>query len=111
MTDQECLDAMAAGEVVLVKCLTKNLTGRDNSVELNVKILRHFVRDGRGLFTATTTTEPAWEVDTESFYFSRLESKQTQNLDRYPHRCPKCDARAFVGLNQIDCLNPRCPGD
>jgi hypothetical protein len=27
--------------------------------------------------------------------------------DRYPHRCPRCGAPAFIGFNQVDC-SKRC---
>ena len=27
--------------------------------------------------------------------------------DRYPHRCPRCNAAAFIGFNQVDC-RARC---
>lgn len=27
-----------------------------------------------------------------------------KSIDHYPHRCPKCNGKAFIGFNRIDCM-------
>lgn len=34
--------------------------------------------------------------------------EEVDQTEKFPHKCPECDGKAFVGLNHIECTNRGC---
>lgn len=59
----------------------------------------------RGYWNGWTAPKPS------GFQTFRREYRTSEELDQtemYPHECPECGMKAFVGLNLIDCTNRAC---